>query len=70
MGHESHGTDGWGTEERDGLHPLGPPGWEEFQAARRRFETSMARLGAEAAASRPVPAGGVLTERDLVRVWR
>ena len=66
MRDEPHGTEAWAPEEQAGLIPLGPPGWEEFQAARRRFETSMERLGAE----RAVPARGALTERDMVRGWR
>jgi hypothetical protein len=40
---------------RDGLVStgLGPPGWRDFQAARRRFETTLAIQGLERALAVP-----------------
>jgi hypothetical protein len=35
------------------LHRLGPPGWSEFTAARKRFETTLAIQCLERAAARP-----------------
>lgn len=39
------------------LNPLGPPGWSEFAAARRRFETTLAIEGLERALARPARRG-------------
>jgi hypothetical protein len=35
------------------LHRLGPPGWSEFAAARKRFETTLAIQWLERSAARP-----------------
>jgi hypothetical protein len=35
------------TEDHLDLHRLGPPGWDDFAAARRRFEATLAVQGLE-----------------------
>jgi hypothetical protein len=42
--------------EEPALDRLGPPGWREFAAARRRFETTLALQGLERALVRPAQA--------------
>ncbi len=59
----------WTPDDETRLLPLGPPGWEEFQAARRRFEASLELLGADGGAPRPTTPG-TFTERDMGRMWR
>lgn len=70
MTDEPHGAGAAGHDEPAGLFPLGPPGWEEFLAARRRFEAALGSPGGGRASPRPVPPRRVLGERDVVREWR
>jgi len=52
-----------------GLHRLGPPGWDEFTAARRRFEVSLKVQGLERAWSAPAAEGLGRGAGDTARTW-
>ena len=69
MRDDAYGPEVPDPDARAELLPLGPPGWEEFQAARRRFETSLEQLGVEQAASRVMRGRRVLAEQGVARRW-
>jgi hypothetical protein len=67
---ESHRAAGPPDEGDAELFRLGPPGWEEFAAARRRFELGLKLQGLERAAAASSATAVDRGHGERARTWR